>query len=155
MLLLSLFPSSLFFFFPAEDGIRALYVTGVQTCALPISLVSTTARPATPRRGARVLDQILVVPGGKVGRLSLAQRADQGVERRAGSQLGEHLPRKRAQAASQHLGARQSRPRRNRVEQRPIVGVDVELHRLADLGTMARSEEHTSELQSRRDLVCR
>src|SRR5690349_7939358 len=25
-----------FFFFLAEDGIRALYVTGVQTCALPI-----------------------------------------------------------------------------------------------------------------------
>src|SRR6267378_5699870 len=24
------------FFFPAEDGIRDLYVTGVQTCALPI-----------------------------------------------------------------------------------------------------------------------
>src|SRR5690349_21881807 len=27
-----------FFFFQAEDGIRDLYVTGVQTCALPISL---------------------------------------------------------------------------------------------------------------------
>src|SRR5690349_546513 len=27
------------FFFQAEDGIRALYVTGVQTCALPISIV--------------------------------------------------------------------------------------------------------------------
>src|SRR5690349_23195002 len=26
------------FFFQAEDGIRDLYVTGVQTCALPISL---------------------------------------------------------------------------------------------------------------------
>src|SRR5438874_5307457 len=26
-----------FFFFQAEDGIRVLYVTGVQTCALPIS----------------------------------------------------------------------------------------------------------------------
>src|SRR5215471_10818689 len=26
-----------FFFFQAEDGIRDLYVTGVQTCALPIS----------------------------------------------------------------------------------------------------------------------
>src|SRR5690349_13063619 len=25
------------FFFQAEDGIRGLYVTGVQTCALPIS----------------------------------------------------------------------------------------------------------------------
>src|SRR5690349_17472092 len=30
------------FFFQAEDGIRALYVTGVQTCALPI-LPATTA----------------------------------------------------------------------------------------------------------------
>src|SRR5256886_13552558 len=28
----------LFFFFQAEDGIRDLTVTGVQTCALPISL---------------------------------------------------------------------------------------------------------------------
>src|SRR5204862_4138285 len=28
-----------FFFFQAEDGIRDLYVTGVQTCALPISAV--------------------------------------------------------------------------------------------------------------------
>src|SRR5690349_25153216 len=27
----------LYFFFQAEDGIRDLYVTGVQTCALPIS----------------------------------------------------------------------------------------------------------------------
>src|SRR5204862_5612869 len=27
-----------FFFFQAEDGIRDLYVTGVQTCALPISM---------------------------------------------------------------------------------------------------------------------
>src|SRR5204863_2521621 len=26
------------FFFQAEDGIRDLYVTGVQTCALPISI---------------------------------------------------------------------------------------------------------------------
>src|SRR2546430_12049158 len=30
--------SVLFFFFQAEDGIRDLTVTGVQTCALPISL---------------------------------------------------------------------------------------------------------------------
>src|SRR5690349_22761706 len=27
------------FFFRAEDGIRVLYVTGVQTCALPISAI--------------------------------------------------------------------------------------------------------------------
>src|SRR5438874_4565597 len=30
--------ASSFFFFQAEDGIRDLYVTGVQTCALPIYL---------------------------------------------------------------------------------------------------------------------
>src|SRR2546421_12615618 len=30
----------MFFFFQAEDGIRDLIVTGVQTCALPISLVA-------------------------------------------------------------------------------------------------------------------
>src|SRR5690349_16272232 len=30
--------SFVYFFFQAEDGIRDLYVTGVQTCALPISL---------------------------------------------------------------------------------------------------------------------
>src|SRR2546430_4904536 len=35
----------LFFFFQAEDGIRDLTVTGVQTCALPISLVRTRAFP--------------------------------------------------------------------------------------------------------------
>src|SRR2546430_8947896 len=32
-----------FFFFQAEDGIRDLTVTGVQTCALPISLAICTA----------------------------------------------------------------------------------------------------------------
>src|SRR2546425_10337190 len=32
-----MFVSSLFFFFQAEDGIRDKLVTGVQTCALPIS----------------------------------------------------------------------------------------------------------------------
>src|SRR6266576_6194843 len=35
-----------FFFFQAEDGIRDLYETGVQTCALPISSTNLqTARP--------------------------------------------------------------------------------------------------------------
>src|SRR2546430_3961580 len=34
---MSAVPHCLFFFFQAEDGIRVLTVTGVQTCALPIS----------------------------------------------------------------------------------------------------------------------
>src|SRR5256886_9418209 len=39
-----------FFFFQAEDGIRDLTVTGVQTCALPISRsgASLTAPPRAP-----------------------------------------------------------------------------------------------------------
>src|SRR5256886_17299759 len=44
-----------FFFFQAEDGIRDLTVTGVQTCALPISLsvraVVSLAAPADLARG--------------------------------------------------------------------------------------------------------
>src|SRR2546421_2148064 len=35
-----------FFFFQAEDGIRDLIVTGVQTCALPISRQPEGAAPA-------------------------------------------------------------------------------------------------------------
>src|SRR5256886_6602783 len=34
-----------FFFFQAEDGIRDLTVTGVQTCALPISRCSAASLP--------------------------------------------------------------------------------------------------------------
>src|SRR5690349_24661392 len=34
-----------FFFFQAEDGIRDLYVTGVQTCALPIWARRPSSRP--------------------------------------------------------------------------------------------------------------
>src|SRR6266496_2464023 len=45
-----------FFFFQAEDGIRDLYVTGVQTCALPILLallaLGALALSAAPARWA-------------------------------------------------------------------------------------------------------
>src|SRR5207302_2121234 len=44
-----------FFFFQAEDGIRDFHVTGVQTCALPISMVEDgkiTAAQANDARSA-------------------------------------------------------------------------------------------------------
>src|SRR5690349_23954304 len=47
-----------FFFFQAEDGIRDLYVTGVQTCALPISgRGAADVRTHVPRKrtGGRLL----------------------------------------------------------------------------------------------------
>src|SRR5215204_7389167 len=43
-----------FFFFQAEDGIRDHCVTGVQTCALPISAAPSGAAPSARRaRAAR------------------------------------------------------------------------------------------------------
>src|SRR5712672_3847711 len=41
-------PNILFFFFQAEDGIRDKLVTGVQTCALPISTGGRPSRPDPP-----------------------------------------------------------------------------------------------------------
>src|SRR5690349_24270494 len=48
---------SSFFFFQAEDGIRDLYVTGVQTCALPIFPVYTVLVPVF--REARVVGRLV------------------------------------------------------------------------------------------------
>src|SRR2546430_8696241 len=39
-----------FFFFQAEDGIRDLTVTGVQTCALPISQSSSPQSQESPHK---------------------------------------------------------------------------------------------------------
>src|SRR2546429_857532 len=43
-----------FFFFQAEDGIRDVAVTGVQTCALPI-LCSVAERRGGPTTGTRIV----------------------------------------------------------------------------------------------------
>src|SRR5688572_31078624 len=58
-----------FFFFQAEDGIRDLTVTGVQTCALPIfatailtlNFYSLTTRPALGAEYARSSGKVLHV----------------------------------------------------------------------------------------------
>src|SRR6266403_2328034 len=53
------------FFFPAEDGIRALYVTGVQTCALPIcSIIGVLVRPPARCSGPDPVAHVRVVEPG-------------------------------------------------------------------------------------------
>src|SRR3989449_2792106 len=56
-----------FFFFQAEDGIRDVAVTGVQTCALPISLIALMAHVGSfvPAKSARLgpIDQIFTRVG--------------------------------------------------------------------------------------------
>src|SRR2546429_1460492 len=95
------------FFFQAEDGIRDVAVTGVQTCALPIS-----------RHLGGVGAEHLVHPRGenaRVAHLHDAQRLRHIARLTAAlGDLGEHALRR-----------------------------------------LMRSEEHTSELQSRLHLVCR
>src|SRR5258708_25469562 len=48
--------SSIIFFFQAEDGIRDDLVTGVQTCALPISINTSTAKVNQP------FDAVVIAP---------------------------------------------------------------------------------------------
>src|SRR5688572_31306014 len=66
------------FFFQAEDGIRDLTVTGVQTCALPISTAITTAP-----------DGVAGVPG-VAARIQLAVR------------IGDVIPAGRAPGSPSH-----------------------------------------------------
>src|SRR3712207_7133019 len=53
--LITLFGLYCFFFFQAEDGIRDIGVTGVQTCALPISIrwISPTWSALNSKKSAR------------------------------------------------------------------------------------------------------
>src|SRR5438067_4999900 len=68
------------FFFQAEDGIRDRNVTGVQTCALPISVSPPTTQSALRNRAINgtlgalmaLLRNALCVVGGDTGPLHLA-----------------------------------------------------------------------------------
>src|SRR2546427_1306912 len=60
-----------FFFFQAEDGIRDLTVTGVQTCALPISLRLRT----TQTLRTAILDGVFA-PGQKLSERELCESLD-------------------------------------------------------------------------------
>src|SRR5256885_16602200 len=62
--------TGMLFFFQAEDGIRDYKVTGVQTCALPISNENSAFKPVhNPRDLSRV-------PGGSSGGSAAAVAAD-------------------------------------------------------------------------------
>src|SRR5258706_316718 len=66
-------PIFFFFFFQAEDGIRDWSVTGVQTCALPISLFSITSALFDKNTGGRVPRSGLWTLGGSRRRLPVPE----------------------------------------------------------------------------------
>src|SRR5687768_17769519 len=77
-----------FFFFQAEDGIRGVAVTGVQTCALPISPAFSAIRKRRPSTGGRLPTTLAQPP----------RRGWRSEERRVGKEcrsgwLRPHLPR--------------------------------------------------------------
>src|SRR5206468_7962754 len=101
--------------FQAEDGIRDLIVTGVQTCALPISLQSS--------KFLLLLPILLCAPG-------YAQVTSGSIFGSVKDSSGAYVPNAKVTVQNASVG-------------------------LFRTVTTSRSEEHTSELKSRSDLVCR
>src|SRR3712207_7171441 len=118
-----------FFFFQAEDGIRDIGVTGVQTCALPISFEPQLVE------GKAIQIHPLVCT---------AFNADFD-----GDQMAVHLPL----SAEAQAEARVLMLSTNNIL-KPSDGRPVTMP-TQDMIIGLRSEEHTSELQSRQYLVCR
>src|SRR6266853_3196523 len=63
-----------FFFFQAEDGIRDLTVTGVQTCALPILILVRRETSPEDVGGMFVAQGILTATGGKTSHAAVVAR---------------------------------------------------------------------------------
>src|SRR5256886_15527902 len=91
--------SVFFFFFQAEDGIRDLTVTGVQTCALPIL------------SAGRILFHPLTGPEQHLVLLALSQEPTQ-----LARLLVDHVPPSSSRLASRNRG----RPNRSRSEERRV-----------------------------------
>src|SRR5256885_3080500 len=77
-----------FFFFQAEDGIRDYKVTGVQTCALPISLrhLQSRSRVSFGTRVARpsLRPSVVVDRGGRT--MTIEKKVKRSEERRVGKE---------------------------------------------------------------------
>src|SRR2546429_8360016 len=139
----------IFFFFQAEDGIRDVAVTGVQTCALPIlhHLPQPTPWPRVSFGSWRLWDAYVVWPN---------------VEPQKGQWDFSHLDGYISLAESHSveillpLGLTpawaSSRPKEKSGYE---PGNAAEPRNISDWSEYVRSEEHTSELQSRLHLVCR
>src|SRR3712207_6727177 len=188
------------FFFQAEDGIRDIGVTGVQTCALPISAPPSKRNlpdlDMTYSRGETVMDPTSVgrTPTQRNRLVPIAPSTSSGSRESVRRGLVGHQPllelaricansRLDGFCANVHSVYRDSWGKRLVDYPRPSVAVDTAVLTVPDAdprlsvllvrragesrteewalpGTFlhegeTRSEEHTSELQSRQYLVCR
>src|SRR5256886_6173672 len=128
-----------FFFFQAEDGIRDLTVTGVQTCALPISAgAARFARAARAPDGCKTPFAARRLAGGCVpARSPLLRRP-----------TGAAIPRRLSRDARSPSAV-------FRACLFLSFSCSHRSHGMLTADLPDRSEEHTSELQSQSNLVCR
>src|SRR2546426_3283291 len=66
--------SVVFFFFQAEDGIRDYKVTGVQTCALPISALTPAPAPPVTLEEKQHVTRLLLAAGATIGELNAVRK---------------------------------------------------------------------------------
>src|SRR2546425_1194377 len=168
-----------FFFFQAEDGIRDKLVTGVQTCALPISggpHLGSAPRGRSPvplgGAGVRAAQRGRRAHGDGPGRGGRGARHPRGGRRwhRAGPRIGGDRRYADGGGAARGCGrgvppGTDRRPDRERARGAGsdramsrgylLVRVDGKAYGLPLARVVERSEEHTSELQSLAYLVCR
>src|SRR3712207_2347523 len=147
-----------FFFFQAEDGIRDIGVTGVQTCALPICARNQRPLPhpaPCPGAGPHLTHGHLMIEVEIVGvRIELPSNQplvllrEMHGERHVPIWIG--TPEASAIALAQQ-GVVPPRPMTHDL----LVDVVESLGHSVVSVNIVRSEEHTSELQSRQYLVCR
>src|SRR3712207_7186407 len=170
-----------FFFFQAEDGIRDIGVTGVQTCALPISAEINLRESDLTNMGLARAANLPVILVGDIdrgglfaslyGTLALLSPEDQALV--AGFLVNKFRGDPAVLAPGlEGLGRLTGRPFIGTLPYVSGLGIDGEDSLALDapramkpplgravlrvaVARLGRSEEHTSELQSRQYLVCR
>src|SRR5256885_7036272 len=145
-----------FFFFQAEDGIRDYKVTGVQTCALPISPTRRSTRAASSAPSSKWCAGAELTESSDPRRALLLSLLRTGLERVDGRRCVRAALTEpatiAAAAAPGHvwLAAIGKAAESMAHGAHEALGAAIERTLL-----ITRSEEHTSELQSPCNLVCR
>src|SRR2546429_8877141 len=105
----------MFFFFQAEDGIRDVAVTGVQTCALPICVRQVVEPP--PRRDVRLARELrCAVRRERLRRENLPRRGGRGVAVERAARRREEIGRGAGRGRGESSGGAGSFKKKKRSE---------------------------------------
>src|SRR5690606_40594681 len=108
------------FFFQAEDGIRDFHVTGVQTCALPISSVNVASGSSTDSSSGSHSAQRAEVKPVSPARISAISGPPLLTCAASPSQIGRASCRERVEIGRVAAGGRQQRRKTLRAQERQV-----------------------------------